>query len=250
MKRLVFPLALFLTACGDGASFNEPAFEPAPIPSTVTLLVTDAPLDTVQEVYVQFASITLVTAGGDTVDLPLAQTASIDLLRLQGGTTDTLVSVAEVPPGNYTSVRIRVNADFDGIFDSYVVRDGGQVEIQVPSQEFEVSGSLDVAAAVSRSFVIDWDLRQSLTEPAGQLGFVLNPQVRLLDVLSSGTLSGSVSDLLINDELNGSATCNNDLGRDVGNAVYLYSGNVATPNDIQPADVSPLATASVASASP
>ncbi|MEM9401013.1 MAG: DUF4382 domain-containing protein [Pseudomonadota bacterium] len=245
MKRFACVFALALAGCGGGSSFNEPAFDAPAAPSTVTLLVTDAPIDTVQAVNVQFAAIALQDSLGNTVELPLATPDAVDLLQLQGGTTATLVGGAEIPPGSYTSFRLRVNASFDSVFDSFAVRNGGQIEIEVPGGEIDVPGSLQFAEGQSASLVIDWDLRQSLTEPLGQPGFVLQPGIRLLDTASSGSLSGTVSDLLIDDALNGDATCANDLMADTGNAVYVYDGTVEAPDDIQPGDVSPLTTATV-----
>lgn len=247
MKRLVVPvgLALMLGGCGDGESFNEGAFEGPAEPATITLLVTDAPVDSVQEVNVEFAAISLRSTFGDPIELSLAPTGAVDLLQLQGGTTATLVAAAEVPPGSYTSFRLRVNASFDSVFDSFVVRNGGQIELEVPGGEFDVSGSLEFGEGQASSLVIDWDLRQSLTEPVGRPGLVLEPGVRLLDTAGSGSLTGTVADLLIDDTLNGDATCANDLVAGTGTAVYIYRGNVASPNDIQPGDVSPLTTATV-----
>ncbi len=246
MKRLVVFAPLFLAGCDNTASFafSDPATENET--GTVSLSVTDAPVDGVDEVRVVFAGITLQGPQVDPVTLPLASTEAIDLLRLQGGTTAPLVAATEVPTGNYTSFRLVVNAAFDSVFDSYVVRDGGQIEIEVPGGgQVDVSGGLGLSANQSLDIVIDWDLRQSLTEPAGQPGFVLQPQLRLLDTANSGSMAGSVSDLLIDDTLNGAATCDNDLAADTGTAVYLYSDVVEAPNDIQPADVSPLTTATV-----
>lgn len=246
MKRFLIPVGLVLAGCGSGgSSFNEPGFEPPAAPATVSLLVTDAPVDTVQAVNVEFAAITLQNALGDSIELPLAQTTAVDLLQLQGGTTATLVSASEVPPGSYTSFRLRVNASFDSIFDSFVVRNGGQIEIQVPGGEIDVAGNLQFAEGQSSSLVIDWDLRQSLTEPVGQPGLVLQPGIRLLNTANTGSLNGTVSDLLIDDTLNGDASCANDLVADTGNAVYVYEGRLESPDDIQPGDVAPLTTATV-----
>ncbi len=245
MKRLFLPVCFVLAGCSGGSSFNDPGFDAPAAPATVSLLVTDAPIDTVQEVNVQFAAISLQDALGNSIELPLAQTAAVDLLQLQGGTTATLVAAAEVPPGSYTAFRLRVNASFDSVFDSFAVRNGGQIEIEVPGGEIDVGGNLQFGEGQPSSLVIDWDLRQSLTEPVGRPGFVLQPGIRLLDTATSGSLAGNVSDLLIDDTLNGDATCANDLMADTGNAVYVYEGRQETPDDIQPGDISPLTTATV-----
>ena len=239
-------LALALAGCGGGSSITGE--DEAPTFGDISFTITDAPVDTVDEVWVQFTGVTLNPQGGAPIEVPFPSTVDIELLGLQGGTTATLVPPTTVPAGTYTWVRLAVNAEFDGVFDSYAVRDGGQIELRVPSggsSGLQVNGNLTVTQSQTTSFVLDWDLRQSLTDPAGQPGFILRPVIRVTSTTESGNLAGTVADSLLNDDLNGDATCANDLNLDTGNAVYVYPGTVESPDDMQNADVSPLVTGTV-----
>jgi hypothetical protein len=92
----------------------------------------------------------------------------------------------------------------------------------------------------STNLVIDWDLRKALTDPPGQPGFHLRPALRVTDLASYGTLTGTVAEALVTDE-----SCTNDLALDTGNAVYLYNGVVDVPGDIGDAVTEPFTTATV-----
>lgn len=205
--------------------------------------ITDAPVDEVLEVNVQFTGITLKPQNGDEIEIVFDQPRDIDLLTLTNGATAQLLPDTELPAGSYNWMRLAVNAEFDNEFDSYAVLPTGQVELRVPSggqNGLRLVSGFTVLANSTTNLVIDWDLRKALTAPGGQPGLFLRPALRVTDMAEFGGIDGTVAAALVND-----ASCTNDLAADTGNAVYLYDAANATPGDIGDATTEPFATAAV-----
>lgn len=225
-----------LAACGGGDDAgNATGF--------VSIGITDAAVDEVLEVNVQFTGVTLKPQSGDEITIVFDAPKNFDLLTLTNGMTAELLPDTEVLAGPYNWIRLAVNAEFDNVFDSYAVLPTGQVELQVPSGSqtgLKLVSGFTVTQDNATNLVIDWDLRKALSDPAGQPGLHLRPALRVTDMASYGTLSGSVDAGLVND-----ADCSNDLVLDTGNAVYLYSGMTDSPGDIGDATTEPMVTATV-----
>ena len=233
-----------LAACGGGSggvSGGEPT-------GTLTIILTDAPVDDVTEVWVEFSGVTLQPqGGGSAIEIPFPGPLTVDLMSLTDGISETLLASEPIPAGAYNWVELHVNAEFDGNdTDSYVTTDiGGQeeVELEIPGGAQTglrfVSG-LTITADQETSFLIDWDLRMGLVNPPGQPGYFLRPALRIIDMTQFGTLSGSVEASLVMD-----MSCTNDLNADTGNAVYVFSGSDVVPDDIDDVDPNPVATAAV-----
>lgn len=231
-RMFLVPLLLgLLVACSGSDDGN----------GTLNIAITDAPVDDVSAVVVQFSGVSLKPASGPPIDFDFDTPESIDLYTLTNGATDTLLNES-LPPGQYQWVRLNVDASFDNVFDSYVMSNGLQIELQVPSGSqtgLQLVHGFTITANQTTSFVIDWDLRKALTDPPGQPGMFLRPALRITDMTQFGGLSGTVIDATLMD-----ATCTNDLGLDTGNAVYLYEGPDAVSDDIGSA-AEPLVTANV-----
>lgn len=229
--------ALTLAACGGGGGSDNAT-------GRISLAITDAPVDGAAEVWVQFTGIELKPSGGESIDFTFDTPVDIDLLTLTGETSATLLNGETVPAGPYNWVALRVNAEFDGVFDSYVVPlEGGMVEVRVPSgaqSGLRLVSGFTVTANQNTSFVIDWDLLKGLTNPVGQEGYFLRPALRITDMTEYGSISGTVADGLVMD-----AGCANNLADETGNLVYVYEGADVTPVDIDGADPEPLTTARV-----
>ncbi|MEQ9563131.1 MAG: DUF4382 domain-containing protein [Woeseiaceae bacterium] len=228
-----------LAACGgsDDASLAESDT------GFVSIGITDAAVDDVLEVNVQFTGVTLKPQSGDEISIVFDAPKDFDLLTLTNGMTAELLPDTEVPAGPYNWIRLAVNAEFDNVFDSYAVLPTGQVELRVPSGSqtgLKLVSGFTVTQDRATNLVIDWDLRKALSDPPGQPGLHLRPALRVTDMAFYGTLSGSVDAGLVND-----ADCSNDLVLDTGNAVYLYSGMTDSPGDIGDATSEPLVTATV-----
>lgn len=232
--------ALSVAGCSGGSSSSEPRSETG----IINLSITDAAVDDVTEVWVEFTDVRLKPASGDEILVQFGSPNAINLLELQDGRTEALLANEVVPVGAYNWIRLGVNAEFDNVFDSYAIRrDGSQVELRIPSGSqsgLKLVSGFTVTADQSTNIVVDWDLRKALSDPQGQPGLHLRPALRVTDMAVFGTLTGMVADSLATDE-----SCTNGDLHDTGNAVYLYAGEVTDPLDIRGADTDPVVTATV-----
>jgi hypothetical protein len=241
--RIVLIMAgssLLLSACGGGGSEPTP---PQAATGIIRIAITDAPVDEVSVVNVQFGGVTLKPASGNEIQIEFDMPKDFDLMTLTGGMTAELLPDTSVPAGQYNWVGLAVNAEFDHVFDSYAMTPTGQVELRVPSGSqngLKLVSGFTVSQNETTDLVIDWDLRKALSDPIDQPGFHLRPALRITNMVASGTLRGTVAESLVND-----ATCTNDLAAQTGNAVYVYNGMTDTPGDIADATNEPFVTATV-----
>jgi hypothetical protein len=242
--KAIFPLALVgvLAACGGGG--DAPDGE-----GSLTISVTDAPVDGASNVFVEFTGIELKPRDGERFSIDFAQPKRIDLLALQGGERAPLLDDEPVPAGEYNWMRLKVNAEFDSILDSYIVlSDGSGEELRVPSGSqsgLKLVRGFTVAAGGATDFTIDFDLRKSVVDPKGQPGYFLKPVLRLVDNLEVGTVRGTVASSLVNAN-----ACTADEVTGAGRAVYVYMGADMTPEDMSSSGTSsagdqPLTSAAV-----
>lgn len=214
-----------LISCGSGSDSDESA--------RFSLAVTDAPIDQATQVVVQFTAIELKPRNGSSVVINLASPQSIDLLDLQNGETATLLDQHTIAAGQYDWLRLAVNAEFDNVYDSYIVFDNLQHELFVPSGAqtgLKLNQGFTVAEGQTARFVIDFDLRKSIVEPVGQPGYFLKPTLRLIDLQQVGALSGEIAEARI------ISLCQ---GEELG-AVYVYRGADVMPDDVDGRDPEPL----------
>jgi len=228
-------LAFGLAACGGGGSGTGTG--------SLTVAVTDAPVDGAAHVVVRFTGIELKPAGGNRLSFVFDTPRDIDLLALQGNASEPLLDQVEVPAGNYNWIRLLVEAQ-RGVLDSYVeLDDASRHSLFIPSGEqrgLQLSSGFTVAQGGLADFVIDFDLRKSVHLPQnGDDDYYLRPSLRLLDRLEVGSLSGTVASELIT-----ASDCSNGPNHDLGNAVYVYAGSGVTPDDVGSA-TEPLASAIV-----
>jgi len=235
--------AVWIAGCGSGGG-GAGSTPTEPATGILNIALTDAPVDEVSVVNVQFTGVTLKPASGDEIEFVFDAPKDFDLLTLTGGLTAELLPDTEVPVGGYNWVRLAVNAEFDNVFDSYAMKSTGEeIELRVPggSQNgLKLVSGFTVTENQSTHLVIDWDLRKALSDPLGQPGYHLRPALRVTDLAQFGTLSGTVAEALVTD-----ANCTNDLVAQTGNAVYIYNGMTDTPGDIGDAENDPFTTATV-----
>jgi hypothetical protein len=161
--------SVLIAGCGGGGG-SAPAESPTGI---LNIAITDAPVDVVSKVNVQFTGVTLKPASGDEIEIVFDTPKDIDLLTLTDGATADLLPDTEVPTGSYIWVRLAVNAKFDNDFDSYAMTPTGQMELQIPSGSetgLKLVSGFTVTANQSTNLIIDWDLRRALSDPIGQAG--------------------------------------------------------------------------------
>lgn len=237
---LAFTTLIFY-GCGGGSG----SAQTGDAMGTLNIALTDAAVDNVSEVWVEFTGVTLKPQSGDEMVVVFAAPKRINLLDLQNGKTEALLPDTTVQAGPYNWIRLAVNAEFDNVYDSYaMLNDGSQVELRVPSGSqsgLKLVSGFTVTADQSTNIVIDWDLRKALTNPAGQPGMHLRPALRITDMAEYGTLTGTVAESLIT-----AGGCNAEgATEDSGNAVYVYVGATAVVVDIMDAETDPVATANV-----
>ncbi len=233
-----------LTACsgGGGGGTN----------GSLTLALSDAPVDGVSEVWVEITGVRLHSHSGNTVEKTFAKPLDIDLLMLQNGNSKPLLNDESVPAGTYDWLELEVNAKLDGVFDSYVVANGGQYEIGVPSggqTGLRLVSPFTVTADQQSSFLLDWNMRMGLsapggqTSPGGQQAYLLKPALRITDMQKYGTLNGTVSGSLLSAQ-----GCTGNTSTGAGNAVYIYDAfdtSIQQPDDMGGSGPNPVATASL-----
>ena len=209
--------ALGLSACGSGGADT----------GQMKLTAADAPVDGAQAVVVKFTGIELTGNSGNPVQITFPQPKSIDLLN-QSGTASAVLFDQPIPAGSYGQIRVMVVADGDPGNSYITLSDGTMHGLQVPSG-FEtglklVSGFTVPSGGVV-DYTIDFDLRKAITCPSGQApACTLKPTERLVDNTTVGNIQGVVDNTLVP---NGCTP-----------GVYLYSGTVTAPEDMNSAAAS------------
>ncbi len=235
----ILMLALWLGACAGENSGSDTG--------TLALSITDAPVDGAEQVIVEFTGVEIQSSTGGRTNITYASPKTIDLLALQGGLRESLLERLVLDVGQYSWIRLKVNAEADGVMDSYIRINGADYELHVPSGSqtgLKLISTFNVVDDEVSDFTIDFDLRKSVHQPNGQTGpagdsvYLLRPTLRLVETGATGTISGTVDpQLFIITEQVCSA-------QEAGYAVYLYEGDV-TPDDIDGIDPDPVSTAMV-----
>lgn len=223
MAALTVFLALSLAGCGSDSETG-----------TLSLSVTDAPVDGAVSVVVQFTGVQLLSTSGKLLTFNFDTPKTIDLLALQGGNSNLLLDKISIPAGDYPVISLKVNAK-PGVLDSYIeLTDGTQVSLSIPAGDetgLILTQGCSVTANGVADFVIDFDLRKSVFDPEGGIAdYILKPALRMVDNTKAGSIAGTVDIALTTD-----TTCTS------GNAVYIFEGLDVTPDDVGGA-VEPVAT--------
>lgn len=237
---LVACSAGLLGACGGGGSSNGTG--------TLTLGITDSPVDDATSVIVQFSGVAFKRAGetSEMVQSLSPTPRQIDLLQFQNGRAMLLLDGVTLPAGHYEWVRLMVD-NVPNVRDSYLVTNtGAECELTVPSgaeSGLKLNRGFDLPMDGSIALTIDFDLHQSLHAPPGQQGsgldctqgVLLRPTLRIVDNANVGAISGQVDATLVTP--------------DCKPKVYVFSGANVVPDDIEDVtagtDVDPLIVAAV-----
>ena len=234
--RCLRPIALaccalpLLAACGGGGG---------PGSSTMSLGITDGPVDSASSVVVSFTGVELQpSGGGNAITFNFSSPKTIDLLQEQNGNQASLLSGASVPAGNYDWIRLLVSTAADGtVANSYIEVNGAQYPLVIPSSAqtgLKLVQGFTMAVGQQANFTIDFMLQQSVTAPPGQTTsgglqeYTLKPALRLVNDEQVGTLAGSVA----LQTLQGNSACLTGATTGTGplpNAhVYIYSGSLTS----------------------
>ncbi len=220
---------LILLGCGGGSSTSSSG--------SVTLRVTDAPVDSADAVWVQFSGVEIhgsaakytyyfckdPVSGSTFTSTSICQESApkrINLLALTNGASDLLLDDQTLATGQYQWIRLMVDA-VPNQRDSYIVVSGAEHELEIPSgaeSGLKLNRGFDVTASGDVDFTIDFDLRKSVHVSNSGSTYKLRPTLRIVDNTQTGTLSGTVATALVTSNCSG--------------AVYLFSGHNITPDDI------------------
>ena len=195
--------------------------------SNFSLRITDAPIDGLENVVLQFTAVEMKLQSGAWTKYTLPTPQPIDLLALQGLTTADLLVNMPIEAGDYKQVRFIV--DDAPMANRVKIKGGAWEEMEVPSGSttgLKVKQVFTIPDDRKINFTVDFDLRKSvkLKKKTGKYKF--KAKMKLLVDTDVGFIRGSVAPALLIDP-----SCS-DGDIDTHNAVYVYSGHNATPGDI------------------
>lgn len=249
---------LLLTACGGGSSTGSTG--------VLSAGITDAAVGEAEAVNLRVIAVQLRLQDADEDDWVVVElrdefdaALEFNLLDYQHGETFPLFEDERVPAGVYSHARLVLEAPArtpvecvgqDPLNGSHVVVKNTQatVPLFVPSGAntgVKLASPFRVPENGEARIVIDFDLRQSLFQPAAfkDSCYFLRPAFRVEAVQNTGRIVGSVDEALLIGAL-----CSDDEPA-TGNAVYVYEGSDRDPGDINAdpnsATAAPFATAAV-----
>lgn len=209
---------------------------------SVTVNLTDTPVDSATSVVLDFTGMELHNTNGNTVTITFPQPKRIDLLQLRNGVAAALARNASVPTGTYDWMQLEVLATRDTQGQSSIALvNGTQYPLYIPSGS-EAGLKLTTPFTVSQNgttqLIIEFDLRQSVTAKStdGQ-NYLLVPALRLENQSQVGTISATVDLAALTAQQLGSAPvsqCNGGLFVFSGAAVRPQNGGGASLVDLQP----------------
>jgi uncharacterized repeat protein (TIGR01451 family) len=239
-------MALFLAACGGGgggggisSAGGSSSVAPTATSSGLTLRLTDAKVNSLEEVWVTFTEVTFQPADGrDRFTHVFDEPITVELTRLAGGGEIMLLEEYPLAPGDYEWMRLAVLSGEEHVDITYVVEDltegGGTFPLKCPSCAKEQSGlklkwpkdtTWETEGWVD--FRVDFDVRQSiaLAKPNAGPGkkYILKPVLQILTTeLASTFIHGMVTDAGLTDP-----TRREDC------VVYVFEGHsdTVTPDD-------------------
>lgn len=222
-------ITLLLSACGGSSDDNTP------LPS-LSLSVSDAPVDELSEVVVCFNQVELIrnnvsatfTVGGedemiaandvclDNNGAVIPNTVGIDLRQYTGSDSISLIDSISIDAGDYTQLRIIMS---NGSYGTNA-QTGEKISISVPSNELKLDG-FTATLGGTVDFTLEFDLNKAMTNPVGQTGYFLKPRgVRLVNNNEAGHIDGTVTETFLIDN---QCTPLSDSTVNLA-SVYLYEG--------------------------
>lgn len=234
MKTPSITLRLALTALVGAVSLTGCWYSSSSY-TTLTLAVADTPVDGAQSVTLTFTGVQIQPAGSAMIEQDYPQPLKVDILQLQDDSFALLLNNLGVSAGSYLWVRPLVDISRSSI----TLSDGSVhplVLTNAAQDPFKITNGFTIASDEQAAFVIDFDLRRSISLVAGSYDFT--PYMRFLDANQTGEIEGAVSNTLT---IGGVAISDPACQP----AAYIYVGNV-TPVDINPtSSVQPMQTANV-----
>lgn len=227
-RLLSLPIASVVLATLSACSSNDPSSNT----STVNLSFSDAAVDNADKVVVTVESITFQRSDEDDIVVETFvaddsqstnnNTFEIDLLEFQGEDSRLVVDSVELPVGEYTDMIIDVLDE--NIENSYVLVNGEQKELKVPSDTLKLGG-FSVNPTSSQNLIVEFGLQQSMTYNPGPDRYILKPRgVRIVALEAAAVVNGNIDHAALQSM---DATCvATGEGENIASAgnVYLYEG--------------------------
>ena len=221
-------LGLLLTACGSGGGGGSSAGG-----GSLSLGLTDAPVDSLHEVMVTFTDVIIHPSdGSDDIVVDVRDAAgdgmTIDLKSLGEGNSVKLLDEYPLPAGGYSWIRLVIDPE-----NTYVIEDVGGAQLLLDcsscdESHLKLNRSFEIDAEGVVAFTIDFDLGKSITlkrpnsTPYEDFQFKLRPTLRIIETdVASAYIFGTVDAALTDpDSLD---AC----------SVYVYEGDatVIEPDD-------------------
>ena len=208
--------------------------------SSFSMRVTDAPIDGLENVVVQFTAVEMKRQSGGWTKYTLPSPQPIDLLALQGLSTADLLVNMPIEAGDYKQVRFIV--DDAPMANRVKVKGGAWKEMEVPNASttgLKIRQNFTIPNDRQVNFTVDFDLRKSVKYKKKTGKYKLKAKMKLVVDSDVGFIRGSVHPALLT-----TPTCS-DIDVDTHNAAYVYSGHNVTPGDIDeasPSTVEPITT--------
>ena len=233
-QSLIALLPMFLLAACDSSSSGGSG--------SLSLNITDAPVDSAAHVVVAFNGVSIKPADGSAFDIDFIDSngdpeiKTIDLLDLQGPHSAPLLLDHTLAAGHYNWLRLKL-VEAESSMASYIELEGGtQHPLYVPSGDqtgLKLNRGFDITDGGAINFTIDFDLRKSVLEPnLNSDAYKLKPTLRIVDNANVGHLAGTVGSVTLTDP-----DCDQ-----TDYAVYVFSGNTVV-DDVDGQDAEPVTTA-------
>ena len=235
---------LAVTACSD-SGYIAPAAEDA---STLTLSITDAPLDDVVKVYLQIRGLEIKSESGTVKTIDFDTPIDLDVLSLSADKRMDILVNEHLTAGTYEYIRLLVNAEQGEPNSRVLLSDNSWQSLYIPSESkvgLKVEQSFKIDRRHNTHLTIDIDLKKSLTKENKEDDYRFTPSLRMVEEYKFAHIKGFID----NDLLDDGANCidrSGDLPQAVG-AVYIYSelGEGGEPQDIQRTNSDPLASTNI-----
>ena len=196
---------------------------------TLTVNLTDTPVDDATSVVIDFTGVELHNTDGQTVTINFPSARQINLLQLRNGATTALLQGESVPSGSYDWIQLKVLATQNTQGQSYItLNTGAQYPLYVPGgsqSALRINTGFSVPQSGSRHLIIDFNLRQSVTSTDGQ-NYTLVPALRVADQAQVGTITANMNLGALATQQLGSAQASQCSG-----ALFVFSGASATPQN-------------------
>lgn len=213
----VSALAAGIAACGGGSSDSAST-------GSVSVGLTDAPVDNAQEVNVEVEALVLQHSGGERNRFEFDTAEPVNLLELTGGTVMTLLEDEIVEAGEYSWMRLELGNG------NTIVIDGGIYDLTTPSARGVQTSSFVVPAGGEIDLTIDFDVRKSVVNPQNDPeSYKLKPVIRLVDNTDVGEISGTVAGEVITAQCSAE---NAGSTESYNGSVYVHEGFDSAPDDI------------------